>query len=217
MNLWLYSSEDSPEVDSDLMSEFAGYKPTFTFIPSQSYGADEDYDDFIDRFSQHAYINFKIFHLEREIPHRDVKSLLNSDLIYLSGGNTFHFLFHLRKTNIIHDLKYYALTGGFLAGHSAGAILQTPDIRMAAHPEFDRDDNECGIRKLTALGLVEFEFFPHYRNSRKYSLALTSLSKERDTLIYAVPDGSGIVRTSRGLRFYGRIWGFYRGHKFRIY
>lgn len=61
-------------------------------------------------------------------------------MVYLSGGNTFHYPLHLRRSGLIHALRDFADRGGVLAGLSAGAILATPHIGLAAHPDFDRDE-----------------------------------------------------------------------------
>jgi len=149
---------------------------------------------------------------------RATKILLASDVIYLSGGNTFHFLMHLRRSGLIAPLRRFADRGGVLAGLSAGAILTTPNIGLAAYPPFDRDENEVGLSdsRWGALDLVDFEFFPHFRTSRKIRDALLWYSERSKFPLYACRDGSGIVVEGDRFTAHGDVWLFDRGQERKI-
>lgn len=149
---------------------------------------------------------------------RAVKLLLSSDVVYLSGGNTFHYLMHLRRSGLFPALRKYADRGGVLAGLSAGAILMTPNIGLAAYPDFDRDENEVALpeSRWSALNLVDFEFFPHYRRSRRYREALQSYSERSRFPLYACSDGSGIVVEGDRFTAHGDVWLFDRGQARKI-
>ncbi|MFW7380846.1 MAG: Type 1 glutamine amidotransferase-like domain-containing protein [Oligoflexus sp.] len=219
MKLWLYSSgdgESNRSMDLALLRNLAEKQLTFTFIPSSYDTAAEYYDEFIERFSELAYINFHIMHADRPLMRKDRFRALNSDVIYLSGGNTFYLLDSLRRADLLEDLRYFVDTGGLLAGHSAGAIMMTPSIDTASYPDFDCDDNEVELFDWRGLGLVNFEYFPHYRNSARYSECLKAESKRGPGVIYGVPDGSGIVVVGRQITFFSTVWGFVGGHKFRV-
>ena len=108
---------------------------------------------------------------------------MDSDLVYLDGGNTYYFLWHLKKTGLFRLLQDYVSEGGVLAGCSAGGIIMTPDIRTAGFPNFDKDDNYVGLRDTEGLGVVGFEFsifflqlpsrlFVHYSSSEAQCQAL---------------------------------------------
>lgn len=219
MKLWLYSSGDSESnrsMDRALLRNLNSDALTFTFIPSSYDSYVEYYDEFIDRFSDHAFINFNLLHADRPILRRDRFRAMNSDVIYISGGNTFYLLDSLRRADLFSDLHYFVETGGLLAGHSAGSIILTPTIDTASYPDFDCDDNEVELVDWKGLNLVNFEFFPHYRNSRRYSECLKAESRRKPGIIYGVPDGSGIVLLDKQLTFFGTVWGFVAGHKFRV-
>lgn len=219
MKLWLYSSGDAysnQSMDRALLRNLAHKKPTFTFIPTSFEEADDYYDEFIDRFSNYAFIRFNLLHADRKISRQALNRAMNSEVIYLSGGNTFHLLRSLRQSQLIDNLKYFVRTGGILAGHSAGAIVMTPSIETAAYPDFDCDENDVGIQDWRALRLVHFHFFPHYSNHPRYSFELASQSRRQMQLVYGVPDGSGVVVMSRQTSFFGPIWGFVGGHKFKL-
>src|SRR5690606_32920603 len=96
------------------------------------------------------------------------QEVFKSDIIHLSGGNTFYFIKHLRQAKLLKDFKEFLNNGGVLTGLSAGAIIMTRSIQTAAFPSFDRDENEDNVRNFKGMGLVNFEFFPHYKNSLRY-------------------------------------------------
>ncbi|SMF76561.1 dipeptidase E [Pseudobacteriovorax antillogorgiicola] len=209
-------AEDNEDMDEDLFHEIDRKRPQITFIPAHQDDALICYDEFIERFAHYDYIKFRMLDLESPVTQKELRKTLQSDLIYLSGGNTFHFLKYLRSSGFINELRYYAKSGGLIAGHSAGAILMTPHIRTASFPYFDRDENEVGIKNFIAMRLVKFEFFPHYVNNIRYSDALVMASKKCHWPIYAAADGGGVAITDKGLRVYGKVWAFFQGKKFKI-
>ena len=150
--------------------------------------------------------------------HAAVRCLGESDVVYLAGGNTYYFLSHLRRSGLLEELRKFARRGGVIAGLSAGALILTPHIGLAGYPSFDRDPNEVGLkpRQCKGLGLVDFEFFPHYRRSARYRNALLEYSRRNRCPIYACPDGSGIVVEGDRFTAHGEVWQFDAGHASKI-
>jgi dipeptidase E len=144
---------------------------------------------------------------------RYLRLIEESDVVYLAGGNTFEFLRNLRRARLLAPLRRFASRGGVLAGLSAGALLLTPDIGLAAWPDFDRDENDVALasRHWGALGVVDFEFFPHYRDSARYRAALARHSRRTRRAVYACRDGSGVVISGQQQSLYGEVWLFDRG------
>jgi len=153
-----------------------------------------------------------------EARRRATSLIRSSDVVYLSGGNTFHYLHHLRRSGLFEPLRRYADRGGVLAGLSAGAILVTPNIGLAAYPPFDRDENQVALAesRWSALDLVDFEFFPHFRRSRRYRQAMMDYSARSRFPVYACSDGSGIVVEGDRFTAHGEVWLFDRGQERRI-
>ncbi|MCP4915218.1 MAG: type 1 glutamine amidotransferase-like domain-containing protein [Oligoflexia bacterium] len=188
-------------------------KPKITFIPSTSYEGELDFFDYVTNFRRHGLKRFMYFPIDVPYDHVLLDEAFDSDVIHLGGGNTYYFLNWLRKTKMITRLKKYVKEGGVLTGLSAGGIIMTPDITTAGYPHFDKDDNEDGIRNLKALNLVKFDFFPHYRNSKKYDKELSRESGLIERPLYAIPDGSGIVVNGENITFCGKSWMFLKGKK----
>ncbi len=69
----------------------------------------------------------------------------------------------------------------------------TPTIALAGYPPWDHDPNDVGLRALGGLKLVQFEFFPHYRDSPRMRRALLAYPRNSPNPIYAWGDGGGIA------------------------
>lgn len=219
MKLVFYSGgdpNDNNRVDKKLLTLANTENPRMAFIPACHYHSEEDYIDFIDQFHPHGVRQFMKWDIDTQISPVVKNEVFESDIIHLGGGNTFYFLKHLRKLKLLDDLKKWVLKGGVLSGLSAGAIIMTSDIKTAGFPSFDCDDNDENIKNLKAMGLVNFKFFPHYKNSKRYDQELMAYSRKLNEPVYACPDGSGIIINSHEVIFSGKVACFLRGNKFFI-
>ena len=219
MNLVFYSGGNDQEnhlLDKSFVEVLDKKNPVITFIPSSSYLSDQEFKSFVRHYSKFKISRF--IHFPIDVPFDKIlfQEVMRSDAIHMAGGNTFYFLHHLRKMKLLPQLRSFAQKGGVLTGLSAGAIMMTENIEMAAYPEFDRDENIVNIKNLTALNLVDFLFFPHFRNSPRYDAVFKSYTKKNSKIIYACPDGAGIVVRENELRFIGKCYAFSEGKKFTI-
>lgn len=219
MNLVLYSGGDEKEnknLDKAFLELLGKKNPVVTFIPSSSYLSEQEFKNFVRHYSKYKISRF--IHFPVDVPFDRIlfQEVMRSDAIHMGGGNTFYFLNSLRKAKLIPQLKEFAEKGGLLTGLSAGAILMTENIGMAGYPEFDRDENVVNITNLSALNLVDFLFFPHFRNSARYDAVFKKYTKIHPKTIYACPDGAGIVIRADEIRFIGKCFAFFNGHKFSI-
>jgi dipeptidase E len=181
-----------------------------TYVPYTTEGAAPFYARFRRRYAAFGATHFDCVPADAPDPRDAARRLARSDVVYLSGGNTFTFLAHLRRNGLLGILRRFAERGGVLAGLSAGAILMTPDIGLAAWPPFDRDANEVDLPKSEwgALDLVPFDFFPHYRHSERYRRALARHVRRTGRPLYACRDGSGLVVEGDRLTIHGDVWLF---------
>jgi len=106
--------------------------------------------------------------------------------------------------------------GGVLASLSAGAIILTPNIGTAGPPLLDPDKNDVKLKNLRALGLVRFEFYPHYTSTPKTNQAILQYSRNTKNPIFACPDGSGITINENRMTFIGNVLMFAGGKKVGI-
>lgn len=220
MKLVLYGGgveEDNAEIDAMALRLTGKKKPRIAYIPSCSYESEIDFGNFVKHFNKFFGLT-QFIHFPIDIPFDRVllNEVLNSDLIHLSGGNTYYFLKHLKRSGMLSRLREYVLKGGVLTGLSAGGIVMTPTITTASFPSFDCDENDENLKNLNSMGLVKFEFFPHYSNSKRYDQELLSYSKKLERPIYASTDTSGIIVEEESIKFFGRNYCFFRGRKFPL-
>lgn len=219
MKLVLYSGGDEKEnrqLDKAFVELIGKKNPVVTFIPSSSYLSEEEFRLYVRHYSKFKISRF--IHFPVDVPFDKImfQEVMRSDAIHLGGGNTFYFLNSLRKAKLLPELRKFVEKGGVLTGLSAGAIMMTENIEMAGYPTFDRDENIVGLKNLSALGLLDFAFFPHFKNSPRYDVAFKKYSKTKNKVIYACPDGAGIVVNDGELRFIGKTFAYSEGHKFPI-
>ena len=214
----VFFSGGSARANRALASEFQGLlrapSPKIAFIPAHGEDWEDDYEAFKAEFFAYGYRRFECFVIDGEkLKPQAKKRLLQCDAIYLGGGNTFYFLKNLRTQGLLRPLKQYVQTGGLLLGQSAGSILMTPNIRTASVPSLDEDENDVGLKDLRSLGLVRFEFSPHYRSHRRADQELKEYSKKLPYPVYACADGNGIVVEGKKISFVGKVNAFVRGEK----
>lgn len=96
-----------------------------------------------------------------------------------------------------------------LIGVSAGSMIMTPTIRTTAIYHQHKGDfdalNELGLSDFTGLGLVNFEFVPHFVMDTKGQYVEEFVRGSTNT-IYGCPDGSGIVVYDDNIEFYGDVF-----------
>jgi dipeptidase E len=115
------------------------------------------------------------------------RDVLRCDAIHLSSGNTFGFASWLSQDRR-EALRAFAASGRLLIGESAGAILLTPSVEIAAL---------CGDERVvdgdvSGLGLVEFGFWPHYVGGAERRVDAGS-RRLLDGRVMACPDGGAVI------------------------
>jgi dipeptidase E len=191
--------------------------PVVTFVPTCTEDKDPDFRDCKRQLA--GAKNIKHFHcipIDRPLSVEEEDRLFSSDGIFLGGGNTYYLLKSMRDRRLFEKFRAFVLRGGVLMGLSAGSIVLTPNVSTASVPSLEADENEVGLTNLKALGLVSFEFSPHYEPSRKVDSELLEHSRKIKRPIYACADGEGIVVRDGAVRFVGRVTVFHRGQKFSL-
>jgi len=157
----------------------------FSYMPSGGVSGSEKYIEEARSFAEYFGAEFKVIDNSVENNVEGSKDLLSSNILVISGGNTFQLLINLRTSGLDVAIKEFIKKNQFvLAGFSAGALVLTPNINVCNLPEFD--ENLVGITDLTGLGIVDFEVFPHYNDVihkeqlEAYRLTTTNEVKEID-------------------------------------
>jgi len=88
--------------------------------------------------------------------------LQRANILCITGGNACLLLRNLRRSGLDRSIKDFARKEEHvLAGYSAGAMVLTPTVQLAAQEPFN-ENREVGLTTFDALSLVDYEVFPHY-------------------------------------------------------
>ncbi len=219
MKLFLYSGggpKENKALDRRLIHMAGPIPPRMAYVPYSYYESELHFREFVAQYRPYGVERFIQFPIDVPVGTALKREAFACEIMHLSGGNTFYFLKSLRKSGLIGEFRRFISRGGILTGLSAGAILMTPDIQTAGMPHFDRDENEENLKDLRALNLVDFHFFPHYRNSRRYDDEMRKFSRRCKGPLYACPDGAGIIVEQKHLSFVGKTFAFVKGHKYSV-
>lgn len=116
------------------------------------------------------------------------KRLNRCDVIYVSGGNTFHLLNQSKIHGFDIWLKNNIETKVYI-GSSAGSILVTPTITIATVEP--ADTNYANITDLSALTFVPFEISPHSPEQLSFEVN-ENYAKTISNKLYAIDDQTAI-------------------------
>ncbi|MGK5082667.1 Type 1 glutamine amidotransferase-like domain-containing protein [Bdellovibrionota bacterium FG-1] len=175
-----------------------------TYLPFCADGSETYFMRSVKRYARFGVDSFCCLRADQRPSASQIRSALNTHIVYLAGGNTFYFLQALRRSGLLSFLKDFADQGGIFAGLSAGAHILSPHIGLAGAVGLDPDENEVGLKNFKALGLVPFEVLPHFDKSPGKLAAIQRYSRRSVYPIYACPDGAGIVVEKGKVRPLGR-------------
>jgi dipeptidase E len=83
-----------------------------------------------------------------------------ADVLYVTGGNTFMLLHHMRRSGLAELLPSRLAAGLLYAGVSAGSVVVGPDCEPVS--EIDDLDAVRELESTAGLGLVDFVVLSHY-------------------------------------------------------
>ncbi|MGE6575388.1 Type 1 glutamine amidotransferase-like domain-containing protein [Paenibacillus xylanexedens] len=198
----VFKSND--KLDQRIRSLFNSEQPSIGYIPSCSDPERKYYEHTKRYYNQIGIDNLQYYDLDLEYEESTFGSIFECDAIHLSGGNTFYFLSLLQKRNMVGLLRSYVKSGGILIGVSAGSILTTPTIEIAGYGE-DADENNVDLKDMQALGLVDFEFAPHWDGSEDTLNLLREYTRVNPTAVYACQDGGGLVVDGESVELYAHV------------
>lgn len=121
------------------------------------------------------------------------------NVIYVCGGNTFKLLKVAREANFKDAIIKLLERDGIYIGVSAGAIILTPTIQIAA--SVDPEPNDVGITDLEGLSLINFEVHPHYDPSHEKELS--SYQKTTTNKVVRISNSQAIIIGGKEQRIIG--------------
>ena len=123
--------------------------------------------------------------------------LKDVDLIYIQGGNTFYLLKILKESGVFDIIKEKVENGVPYVGVSAGSYVACPTIEVATWG--GQDDNNCGLKDLTAFNFVPFLMSVHFEETDRE--VLDSEMKKTDLEVKILKDGQALLVEDGKVKF----------------
>ena len=196
-----FTENDNVNLKRKMREIFLDKKYTLSYIPSMSDRKLKYFEKTKNKLSEYGNFEFNYFDIDDFCNIDKIEKIFKSEIIYLSGGNTYYFLNNLKKRYLITRLRKYVENGGYIIGLSAGAIIMSKDISAA---QFG-DEDIVGLSDLSSLALVDFDFMPHWNEDSHYLDDLKEYSKNTGNTVYTCNDGDGIIVMDNKVHFYGDI------------
>jgi dipeptidase E len=121
--------------------------------------------------------NVTFFQLDRKAKPVDLK---NIDVVFVFGGNTFDYLYRIRKTGLDKLIKSFVKRGGVYLGLSAGSYVACPTIESASWKHADR--NIRGLKDLRGLNFVPFLVTAHFEEELRPVIKKAAEKSRHETI-----------------------------------
>jgi len=121
-------------------------------------------------------------------------SLKDKDIIWMAGGACGYLMYWIKRTKLDIYLPELLNKELLYVGSSAGSMITAPTLNLA---DWYIGEEERGASYLPGLGLVNFDFYPHYEDTmleeikKKYKGNKMFLMKNGEALL--VEDGKVTV------------------------
>jgi peptidase E, putative len=151
------------------------------FIPTA--GNVEEYRGYIDEAQQtFVDLGFQVEILDISACDRETAQtkIIQSKLLYVSGGNTFYLLQELKKKQLLSLIKEQIADGMVYVGESAGAIITAQDIDY--NKLMDDKGVAAELHDTGALNEVDFYVLPHVGEEPFVESAQATLDTYSDQL-----------------------------------
>ncbi len=160
------SKQETLAIDKEIIRLSAKKHPSVLFIPTASSDAQVYIDNFDNYYGKQLGCKVDVLRLinKNMDPKEISEKILNSDIVYVGGGNTLKMMRLWRKLGVDKILGKAHQKDIVLCGVSAGAIcwfkFGNSDSRQFKNPE-------APLIKVRGLGLLNSLLCPHY-HSKKY-------------------------------------------------
>ncbi|MCZ6910910.1 MAG: Type 1 glutamine amidotransferase-like domain-containing protein, partial [Rickettsia endosymbiont of Ixodes persulcatus] len=107
-----FTENDNVNLKIKMKKIFLDKKYTVSFIPSITDKEQKEFEVAKNSLSEYGDFNFNYFDIDDFCDIDKIEKIFESDVIYLSSGNTYYFLNNLKKRYLITRLRKYIEKGG---------------------------------------------------------------------------------------------------------
>ena len=138
----------------------------FGYMPADGNNPGPEYTPFWKELAKKHNAEFIYIDNSRKPTKDELLNIMRVNSLTITGGNVYALLYNIRGAGFDKVIEKLSRKKNFIySGFSAGAMIITPDIRIAGKEydwAFGYDENKVGIKNTKALGFVDFEILPHY-------------------------------------------------------
>ncbi|MCX6795855.1 MAG: Type 1 glutamine amidotransferase-like domain-containing protein [Candidatus Falkowbacteria bacterium] len=200
MKLLLTSNGLSNQSISNALFELTGKPASETvvvFIPTAMNAARGSKDCFINDLNNIKKQGFKFIDIVdvSALPKKIwLPKIEDGDVLFFSGGNTYHLMYWLKKSGLSEVLPELLKTRVY-AGISAGSIATNPSIAYTSNGKMKYYEDQFGYKSEEALNLVDFYVYPHFNSPKHLDSNEENLRKtanETKKNVYGLDDESAL-------------------------
>lgn len=179
---------ETTHIDAEIIKLSGKPKPNILFIPTAS----NDNSLYIKmakkHFQQHFGCHVDVLKLYDNPPNQVIKkAILQTDVIYVGGGNTLKMMTKWRKLGIDILLEEAARQGKVLTGLSAGAICWFKG-GLSDSRKFTSKGGSWNFAMVRGLNFYDFYICPHFSSETKRKQALKNRLKNTNMVAIALDD-----------------------------
>lgn len=169
-----------------------------TFIPTAAEAEEGDLSWLNQDKESLVNVGFEVqeFSLTNKTKEEVREMLDNTNVVFVSGGNTFYLLQEMRKSGFTELIAEYIKKGIIYIGSSAGSVVAGPDISLVK----DLDDAKAApeLTDYAGLNLIDIVVLPHWGSDHfreHYSNAMKSNYKIGNKIILLTDEQYLLVDT----------------------
>ncbi len=189
MKLFLASEAKHPETIMKLDKYIGGFTgKKIAYLPTAANG--EGWGSWKNGGSwnlvQSLDANISLIQLEDYPTSEILEKLENKDILWFAGGFCGYLMYWMRRKQLDKHLHSLLKKGKIYVGSSAGSMVTGKSLDIA---EWYLTDQEWGASFIPALGLVDFDIYPHFEDGQ-----LEEIKKSyKGNKLYLLKNGEEII------------------------
>jgi dipeptidase E len=205
---------ETTKIDKEIINLSGKINPRVLFIPTASSDSESYYEVVKKHFGKRLGCKTDFLYLiEKKLTKKQIEEkILNSDIVYVGGGNTAKLMKVWRETGTDKILIEAGKKGVVLSGVSAGSICWfkygLSDSRRFKNPNAD-SIKVSGLGIINALHSPHYDFEPRRKGELKQIMRKTSgiaIAIDNCCAIEIVNDKYRIISSKKGTNAYRVYW-----------
>lgn len=176
---------ETTKIDKEIIKLTGKIKPKLLFIPTASSDSETYFDTVKKHFEKKLGCKVNVLYLlKNKLSQKEIKNkILNSDIIYVGGGNTLKMLQIWKKNNVDKILKKAYRQGIVLSGLSAGSICW---FKYGCSDSRKFNNPKASLIKVKGLGIINALHCPHYDIEAYRKIELKKMMKNTTGVAIAI-------------------------------